>query len=100
MANAYSKGQRVIIEIIQERLADKTVSFHAPLKKLQLKTMSSLYSLSVSDKKSQAKCVKNDRDLFRRIIVSMDAGRDIDIDTLLQQELSEVPLSLASISGS
>lgn len=62
--------------------------------------MSSMYSLSVSDKKSQAKCVKNDRDLFRRIIVSMDAGRDIDIDNFLKQELSEVPLSLASIAGS
>ena len=59
-----------------------------------------MYSLSVSDKKSQAKCVKNDRDLFRRIIVSMDAGRDIDIDNFLQQEISEIPLSLASISGS
>ena len=100
MANAYSKGQRVIIEIIQERLADKTVSFHAPLKKLQLKSMSSMYSLSVSDKKSQAKGVKNHRDLFRRIIVSVDAGRDIDIDNFLKQELSEVPLSLASIAGS
>ena len=64
------------------------MSFHAPLKKLQLKTMSPMYLLTASDKKVETNCVKNNRNLFRRIIVSMDAGRNVDIDTLLQMELS------------
>ena len=50
-----------------------------------------MYSMTASDKKAETKHVNNDRDLFRRIIVSMDAGRNINIDTLLQNELSAVP---------
>ena len=39
--------------------------------------------------------VKADRDLFRHVIMAMKAGRDIDIDKVLQQELCPAPLSQA-----
>jgi len=43
--------------------------------------------------------IKADRDLFQRLIVSMEAGRRIDLDALLQRELCHVPLSIATTDG-
>ena len=43
--------------------------------------------------------IKADRDLFRRLIVVMEAGRDIHIDSVLKQELCHVPLALANTDG-
>ena len=38
-------------------------------------------------------------DLFQRVIIAFESGRTIDLDKLLQQELSPVPLSLATLDG-
>ena len=43
--------------------------------------------------------MKTDRDLLRRVVVVLESGRDIDVDTLLQRELSPIPLSLATPDG-
>ena len=43
--------------------------------------------------------MKADRDLLRRVVVALESGRDIDVDTLLQRELSPIPLSLATPDG-
>ena len=66
MTSPRSKSQK---SIIHERYEDKSMSCPAPLKKRQLKTMSPMYSLTASDKNAETKRAKNDRDLFRRIIV-------------------------------
>ena len=43
--------------------------------------------------------MKADRDLLRRVVVALESGRDIDVNTLLQRELSPIPLSLATPDG-
>ena len=43
---------------------------------------------------------KADRDLLRRVVVSLESNREVDLDTLLQRELSLVPLSIATFDGS
>ena len=43
--------------------------------------------------------IKADRDLFRRLVVAVESGRGIELDTLLLKELSPVPLSLANTNG-
>ncbi|ROL03949.1 UDP-N-acetylglucosamine/UDP-glucose/GDP-mannose transporter [Anabarilius grahami] len=60
------------------------------------KTFLNLYRTDSKLGKLKSKCVKPDRDIFRRIIVSMDSGREVNIDGLLQEELCAVPLSLAT----
>ena len=40
--------------------------------------------------------MKTDRDIFWRIVVTMESGRDIIIDELLRKELCAIPLSLAT----
>ena len=60
--------------------------------------MSHLYkeiNKSVKEKRN----IKTDRELFRRIIVSLEAGRNMDMDVMLEKEVHDVPLSLASVDG-
>ena len=61
-------------------------------------TFAHLYNVTIKTDQ-QKQVIKADHDLFRRIIIAIEGGRDIDIDTMLQQELSPVPLSLAKTNG-
>ncbi|CAH3140279.1 unnamed protein product [Porites evermanni] len=40
------------------------------------------------------------RPRVRRVIVALESGRDVDVNTLLQSELATVPKSLATLDGS
>ncbi|CAH3171120.1 unnamed protein product [Porites lobata] len=44
--------------------------------------------------------MKADKDLSRRVMVALESGRDVDVNTLLQSELAPVPKSLATLDGS
>lgn len=44
--------------------------------------------------------MKADKDLLRRVIVALESGRDVDVNTLLQSELAPVPKSLATLDRS
>ena len=44
--------------------------------------------------------MKADKDLLRRVIVALESGRDVDVNTLPQSELAPVPNSLATLDGS
>ena len=44
--------------------------------------------------------MKADKDLLRRVIVALESGRDVDVNTFLQSELAPVPKSLATLDGS
>lgn len=100
LLHAKDKGSRLVSTFIQERLgenADK--NFHDTIKLQKLKTFESLYAVPVQVEKSKILSLKADRDFFRRVIVALESGRSVDVDHLLQQELSPVPLSLATING-
>ena len=43
--------------------------------------------------------MKADHDLFRRIIIAIEGRREVDIDNILLQKLSPVPLSVAKTNG-
>ncbi|KAL8559124.1 hypothetical protein ACOMHN_046172 [Nucella lapillus] len=55
-----------------------------------------MYTLEVNTGKEKTVAIKADRDLFRRVITAMEAGWDVDINKMLEQELCGVPLSLAT----
>lgn len=93
------KGSDKLQKFVSERLIEKTVPFHSPLPKTNLKTFGSLYSVTVKID-HQKVVIKADRDLFRRMIIAIEGGRTIDIDDMLTSELCPVPLSLAQTDGS
>lgn len=94
-------GLQVIRTFVTERFIEEKTSLHTSIPKQKLKTFASMCAVEVSkDKKKKGTAiVKADRDLFQRLIVVMESGRDIDIDSLLTQELCHVPLALANTDG-
>ncbi len=99
LKNAQDNGQVKLNTFVTERLATQNKPFHDSLKKSKSKTFSTLYKGDVVAKK-KTQPVKPDRDIFRKIIVSMESGRPINIEEILQHELCSVPLSLVTMSYS
>ena len=69
----------------------KDVKFHNRIKLQKLKTFETLYSVPVIIGNSKTISMKADRDLLRRVVVALESGHDIDVNTLLQRELSQFP---------
>ena len=90
-------GKTIVNEFVQVRLIKKEVKFH--LKQQKLKILETLYSVPVSLDKDKTVAIKADRDLLRQVVVALDSGREVDVDILLQRELSSVSLSIASLDG-
>ena len=78
----------------------KEIKFHDTLKQQKVKTFETLYTVPVSVDKSKTIAMKADKDLLRGVIVALESGRDVDVNTLLQSELAPVPKSLATLDGS
>ena len=67
----------------------KEIKFHDTLKQQKVKTFETLYTVPVSVDKSKTIAMKADKDLLRRVIVALESGRDVDVNTLLQSELTQ-----------
>ena len=93
-------GKTIVKKFVQDRLIKKDVKFHDSVKQQKLKTFETLYSVPVSLESSKTVAIKADRDLLRRVVVALESGRNVDVDELLQRELSPVPLSISTPSGS
>ena len=98
LISALEKGKEGLTKFTDETLIQKRVVFHDPLLKQKAKTMNSLYDADVSKDKKKSP-VTSHRDMFRRLLIAKDAGRDVNIDSLLERELSEKPLSLTTADG-
>ena len=84
LLQAQEQGEVAVKTFVQERLIKKETKLHDNIKQQKLKTFGTLYS---------------DRDLFRRVVVALESGREVDVDALLERELSSVPLSIATVDG-
>ena len=93
-------GKKVIKEFVETRLIKKDIKFHDTLKQQKVKTFETLYTVPVSVDKSKTIAMKADKDLLRRVIVALESGRDVDVNTLLQSELAPVPKSLSTLDRS
>lgn len=99
LLQAGQTGQTIVQEFVENRLIEKKIKFHDSIKQQKLKTFETLYSVPVSLDKGKTISIKADRDLLRRVVVALESGRDVDVDILLQRELSPIPLSLATSDG-
>ncbi|KAL8621266.1 hypothetical protein ACOMHN_008091 [Nucella lapillus] len=96
LLTAEETGKEVISEFVQKRFVLKETLFHDRIKTKKLCTLESMYTLEVNTGKEKTVAIQADKDLFRRVITAMEAGRDVDINKMLEQELCGVPLSLAT----
>ena len=65
-----------------------------------MKTFETLNTVPVSVAESKTIAMKADKYLSTRVIVALESGRDVDVNTLLQSELAPVPKLLATLDGS
>ena len=91
LLEAEETGKAAMKEFVNDRLAKKDVKFHYRLKLQKLKTSETLYLVPVIIDNSKTISVKADRDLLRRVVVALESGRNIDINTLLQKEFLPIP---------
>ena len=92
-------GKKVIKEFIETRLIKKDKKFHDTLKQQKVKTFETLYTVPVSVDKGKTIAMKADKDLLRRVIIALESGRDVYVNTLLQSEVAPVPKSIATLEG-
>ena len=99
-------GQQEVKKFVQDRLivaeqCDKPdVSIYEPMRKNNAPTFATLYQVVKHTKDRDQKTVmKADRNVLRRLITSYEAGRSVDLSSVLKHELLPVPVSLAEMNG-
>ena len=76
------------------------VSIYEPVRKNNAPTFATLYQVVKHTKDRDQKTVmKADRNVLRRLITSYEAGRSVDLSSVLKHELLPVPVSLAETNG-
>ena len=63
---------------------------------IKAKTMSTMYKTTVQVKKDNVTVVKAYCNIFRRLLVVGDSGREVDLGSMRMYAFSPVPLALAS----
>ena len=93
-------GTAAMEQFVKDRLVEQKVPFFDPIKKVKLKTFSTLKKVTKSKSSTgESISISTDRELFSRIVV-VAKSRDIDLKEMLTYELSPVPLALAKPDGS
>ena len=75
------------------------INYHHPLRTNNAPTFNELYKVKVGSKGSAEKVVKADRGIMQRLIVAYEAGRKVDLGSILKHDLLPVPLALAEMNG-
>lgn len=100
LLEAEERGFANLLEFVNARMVLKDVSLKNPLHRNNPLTFSNLYVLpSVGKDKNSAKAIKVDRNILQRLITAFKAQRPVNLEKILQHELMQVPLSLASTDG-
>ncbi|KAL8570386.1 hypothetical protein ACOMHN_035804 [Nucella lapillus] len=94
LLSAERKGQEQLNSFVEERLVateQRKVRLRDPLPKNKFLTFSSLFG--------GVKTVKADRNILQRLITAYEAGRDVNLQDVLNHELLAVPLAIAEMNG-
>ena len=99
-------GQQYVNKFVHERLivaeqCDKPdVSIYEPVRKNNAPTFATLYQVvKHTNDRDQNTVMKADINVFRQLITSYEAGRSVDLSSVLKHELRPVPVSLAEMNG-
>ncbi|KAL8600360.1 hypothetical protein ACOMHN_013575 [Nucella lapillus] len=99
LLSAERKGQEQLNSFVQERLVateQRKVRLRDPLPKNKFLTFSSLFEVKRTDSRTGGvKTVKADRNILQRLITAYEAGRDVNLQDVLNHELLAVPLAIA-----
>ena len=104
LLSAEKLGQAQMTVFVNKRLCEPPESnqhldLKSPIQKNNAKTFASLYEV-VKPSKSKQNTIKVDRNILQRLLTAYKAGREVNLENILQHELMTIPLSLATTSGS
>jgi hypothetical protein len=103
LLSAERKGQEQLNSFVEERLVateQRKVMLRDPLPKNKFLTFSSLFEVKRTDSRTGGvKTVKADRNIMQRLITAYEAGRDVNLQDVLNHELLAVPLAIAEMNG-
>ena len=112
LLNAKELGHKQMKEFALQRLQPVHVSqqqqdesskmkFWETMHKNNAPTFDSLYQVVKSSKeKVKATILRADRNVLQRLIIAYEAGRKVDLHSVLKYELMPVPVALAEMNGS
>ena len=83
-------------EFMKSRLDEQDTDFYSRIPQIKAKTMATMYKTTAQVNKATVTVMKAERDIFRRLLVVRDSGREVNHGSVLKDELSPVPLALAS----
>ena len=99
LLQAYDRGQKAMEEFIQNRLVNKMVSFHDPIKRMKLKTFASVGVVNkVKSTQNKVMQIKAERNIFGQLVL-LSVEHNIDLHVTLSYPLGPVPFSLATADG-
>ena len=104
LLNAEELRQAQMKVFVDKRLceppdSDQHLDLKSPIQKNNAKTFASLYEV-VQPSKGKHNLIKVNRNILQRLITAYRAGREVNIENIIQPEFMTVPLSLATTSGS
>ncbi|KAG1714185.1 hypothetical protein GQR58_001811 [Nymphon striatum] len=86
--------------IVPDQSEKPDVPIHASLHRSNAKTFASLYEMVKNTKdKDKRTILKADRNVLQRLVTAYEAGRPVDLPSVLKHELLPVPVSLAKMNG-
>ena len=99
LLSAQTRGVSMVQSNVSKWFIEKETPFFDPLPKVKSKTFASLYKTTFAGKQNEKKMIKADRRLLQQLLTASLAGRKVDLNEVLQHELSSIPLSLAKVNG-
>lgn len=99
LENAKSRGESEFTTFCHKRLQKGDMDFFATLKKMKLKTFSSMSKAVKRKVRGKEVTLKADRNLLARLVV-IGRFRNIDLQELLSYSLGALPLSISNSQGS
>ena len=92
-------GKKAHKQFVQDRLVDKSVSFHAPVKKQNLKSFANQAKTSLVQGKARKNIeITAERNVFRQLVI-LALQHELSLEHALSYPLGPVPWALATSDG-
>lgn len=104
LLSAYAEGHKEVVKFIKERLilqkngTTTTTSYNEKMSKVNAPTMTDLLK-PVPKLISEKKLKNGDSKFLQSLTMAYEAGREIDLKSILKHELHNFPISLVDING-
>lgn len=100
MNNMYERTEAAAVTYMEKNILSEKPDIYAPLKKMNLRTFSSMNKKATSKtKKGEIVALKNSKNLFAIKMLLIAKSRDLDMEKVLRYSLRPFPLPFTTAEG-